>query len=50
MTARDVLLLRAAASLCRHVPPKLRAAHLAPELERIAVELEAALQAHEEEA
>jgi hypothetical protein len=39
----DIALLRAAASAAEHAPERMRAAHLAPRLERLARRLEAEL-------
>jgi hypothetical protein len=39
----DIHLLRAAASVAEHAPARMRAAHLAPRLERLADRLQAEL-------
>ncbi len=41
LTAADVALVRAAASLAGHAPEKMRAAHLAPRLEELALRIAA---------
>jgi hypothetical protein len=43
LSAADVALIRAAASLAEHAPEKMRAAHLAPRLESLALRIAAGL-------
>lgn len=43
LSAADVALIRAAASLAEHAPEKMRAAHLAPRLESLALRIAAEL-------
>ncbi|HEV2734370.1 MAG TPA: hypothetical protein VGV85_05995 [Longimicrobiaceae bacterium] len=43
LSAADVALIRAAASLAGHAPEKMRAAHLAPRLEELAQRIAAGL-------
>ena len=43
LSAADVALIRAAASLAGHAPEKMRAAHLAPRLEELARRIAAGL-------
>lgn len=43
LSAADVALIRAAASLAEHAPEKMRAAHLAPRLEELALRIAAGL-------
>ncbi len=43
LSAADVALIRAAASLAEHAPEKMRAAHMAPRLEELARRIAAEL-------
>ncbi len=43
LSAADVALIRAAASLATHAPEKMRAAHMAPRLEDLALRIAAEL-------